>query len=360
MKNLKFSLSALIYNLTMCVLLAIVMFPFVGIIGLIPAGILFLYGCVPSNSIVNTHALNSEVIRRMFSADLQKNLYPDGEFYKNSKVDDGIAIDSESVDVPQAGAPPKVIKNPTQRPIPLRNRKDDKKSYSVDLFETEPDIVTNINQSIVSYDKRAAVLEDHISTLNQRVADEMAIRWFPTKGSNLIRTSGTANTGSKVTGMVGSRKELAYQDFIDLAALMDRMNVPDDGKRCLLIYSDQVAEIKKIPEFRDYDKTGVVGNLSTGSIGRIQNFNIYKRSVTPVVSTGLVVNPYGAAVAATDNLAVLAWHPSFVRRAEGAAEVYYDGVVRPGFGGPTMSAAVRGGGMISRLDEVGVAAIIQQ
>lgn len=301
----------------------------------------------------------SEVIRRLFSADLQKNLYPDSEFYKNSKVDSGIAIDSEGVDVPQAGAPPAVIKNPTQRPIPLRNRKDDKKSYVVDLYETEPDIVTNINQAVVTYDKRAAVLEDHISTLNQRIADELMIKWFPTKAANIIRTSGAGTSGSKVTGMTGNRKELTYQDFIDLAALMDRMKVPDDGRRCILVYTDQIAEIKKIAEFRDYDKSGIQGQFSTGAVGKIQNMNVYKRSVTPVVSTGLMVNPFGAVVSATDNLAILAWHPSFVRRAEGVAEVYYDGVVRPGYGGPTMSAAVRGGGMISRLDEVGVAAIVQ-
>ncbi len=260
--------------------------------GLVPPTLLFGLGFMPESQ-VYANCLRNEVIRRMFTADLQKNLYPSNEFYKNSKVDEGIAIDSEAVEVPQAGARPKVIKNPTQRPIPMRNRKDDKKYYSVDLYETEPDIVTNINQSLVSYDKRAAILEDHINTLNQRIADEIAIKWFPTVSTNFLRTNGGDGDGAKVAGMTGNRKELIYQDWIDLASLFDRMNIPDDGRRCAMVYSDQVAEIKRIDQFRDYDKTGIQGQFASGAVGKVQNFQIYKRSIPLVCSSGLLVNPYG-------------------------------------------------------------------
>lgn len=222
----------------------------------------------------------------------------------------------------------------------------------MDLYATEPDVVTDVNQAIVSYDKRGAILEDHSMQLNTRIADELGYIWLPTLATNFIRTSRAADPidpnkrGSMVAGMTGTRKLMTYQDFIDLASLMDRMEIPDDGNRRILIYTDQQAEIKKIAEFRDFDKTGVVGQFANGSIGKIQNMHVYKRS-RPLLydnSGNPVKKAYGSAVLPTDNIAALAWHPSFVRYAEGVVQVYYE-AKKVGYQGDMMNAAVRGGGM---------------
>jgi hypothetical protein len=53
-------------------------------------------------------------------------LYPNNEFYKNSKVDEGVAYTALSVEVPQSGLPPRVFKNPQSLPVPSRLNKDDK------------------------------------------------------------------------------------------------------------------------------------------------------------------------------------------------------------------------------------------
>lgn len=351
------NLTALFYNLAIALLFTAVAAPFMGVNSLIIGTLLFSLGFVKRTSPVGI--LRTEVITTIFSSDLQKNLYPANEFYKGAKVDTGVAINAIGIDVPQAGTPPNVVKNPTTLPIPARVRADDKKSYLVDLYATEPDIVTDVNQAIAAYDKRAAILADHSDTLNTRIADELVYLWSPSQAANIKRTSGANNTGSTAGAMTGVRKEITLQDIIDVATLMDRMNVPDDGQRRVLFYTDQIAELKKIPEFRDYDKTGIVGNLANGALGKIQNINVYKRSKAPLFTSGLVKKAVGSAIASTDFIGAIFFHPSYVRYAEGNVQVYYE-AKKVGYQGDMMNAAVRGGGMISRLDEVGVVALIQQ
>lgn len=362
MKNIKFHFHNFVYTLFVCLLIASLSIATGNWGFAIAAAVLFALACVPATNVYFPQgSLHSEVIRRIFSSELQKNLYPANEFYKTSKVDAGLGITATVVEIPQAGLPPTVIVNPEVRPIPARVRKDDKKVYEVNLYETQPDIVSDLNQAVVSYDKRAAVLEDHVNSLNTRIASEIAVAWSPTKSYALILTTGANGTGTKLAGMTGSRKEVTYQDFINLATLLDNQNVPDDGQRNILIHPSQVAELKKIAEFRDFDKTGIQGQFASGAIGKIQNFNVYKRTTVPIYALNSTTGAkaVNAVIGATDNLAILAWHPSYVRRAEGIAQVNYSGITQPGYGGPTFNAAVVGGGTISRNDEVGVAVLVQ-
>lgn len=302
----------------------------------------------------------AELIITLFSADLQKNLYPANEFYKNSKLDAGVDINCLTIQIPQAGALPAVIKNPQTLPIPARIRQDDITSYAVDMYATEPDVVTDVNQAVLSYNKRAAILEDHQNVLNTRIADELAFLWGPTLAANILRTTGTGNTGTLLTGATGLRKEITYQDIINAATLMDRMNVPDDGNRRVLLTADQIGEIKKIDQFRDYDKSGMTGQLASGAVGLIQGFQIFKRSRGLAYNVGATAKKaVGSVVATTDNQAALFWHPSFVRRAEGNVQVYYE-AKKVGYQGDMFNAALRGGGCIARLDQVGVVALVQQ
>jgi len=70
----------------------------------VAAAALFAAGFVPVKLNLGT-AFRNEVVTTIFSKELQKNLYPDNSFYKGCKVDEGVAINAETVEVPQAGAP---------------------------------------------------------------------------------------------------------------------------------------------------------------------------------------------------------------------------------------------------------------
>lgn len=359
MKSYKFSFPALVFNTIMFILLTALFVPIVGPETVYVTGGIFALGLIPSTqSYYPVGSLRSELVRTVYSADLQKNLYPDDAFYKNSKVDSGVDINAKTVTVPNAGARPEVIKNPVTLPVPARVREDAVVTYDVDQYVTPIDVVTDVNMAVLTYDKRKAIMEDHINTLNQRIADELQILWAPTLAANIIRTTGTANTGTKIGAMSGNRKEILEADLIKICTYLDLMNVPDDGRRCLLVYTEQIAELKALPSIKDFDKSGIVGQFQTGAIGRIQNMNVYKRSVPLVYSSAPAKKAYGSAIISTDNLAILAWHPDFVRRAEGVAKAYYTKDA-PGYQGDIFNTAVRGGGTISYLTQLGVVALVQ-
>ena len=59
----------------------------------------------------------AEQITKLFSKEIQENLFPVNEFYKSSKLDANVSSQFGVVQVPQAGAAPTVVKNPTSFPL---------------------------------------------------------------------------------------------------------------------------------------------------------------------------------------------------------------------------------------------------
>ena len=65
-----------------------------------------------------------------------------------------------------------------------------------------------------------------------------------------------------------------------------------------------------------------------------------------------------AATAVTDIAGAIAWHPSFVRRANGAIKTFLN-IDDPAYFGSIFSTAVRFGALIARNDNVGLVQIIE-
>lgn len=302
----------------------------------------------------------SEVLKRIFAKDIQKNLFPNNEFYQGSKVDKGVAIDATSVDIPQAGQKPESGKNPTEFPLGVTTREDDKKSYDVDLYYTKPIHVTDVNQLIVSYDKRKEILEDKVNVLNTDYADDLAQIWCPTLATHIIRTSGSAKPAT-IDGATGNRASMALADFIEVDRLMNRMEVPKKGRRVLLS-ADMYAELLTagIQGFVGAEKLSE-DLLKQGVLGRLLGFDIYVRSSVARYSNDPTPQKraVGALAQASDNDVALFYHPFFVRRAEGKLKVYaeYD---KPTWLGSVFNVSFRGGGVLPRKDEVGVVALVQK
>jgi len=303
--------------------------------------------------------LYDQQILKIFLKDLQKNLYPANEFYKASKLDASGKINGRTVSVGQAGAIPTIHVNPSSFPLPVEDREDNVLEYLVDLFATSPIHLPDEELENLPYDKRMDVLSDHVDTLNTRIADTAAVKFAPSLATNIVRTSGTGNTGSLATGATGTRKELTYADFIEAIRIMDNMDVPSEGRK-MLINSNQVAEVKRIAEFRDFDKTGIVGQLAAGSIGKIQGCDVFVRSRAALFTNAgtPVVKSVGSLAAVSDNQSILIWHPMYVRRCEGNVKNYMK-ENDPNYLGSILNASVRFGASLSRLDQKGAVAIVQ-
>lgn len=320
----------------------------------------FLLGLVQNHA---PGAVKNGVEAEEWVQDIAENLFPDNEAYLQSK-DDTPFLKGKTVHLPQSGTTPAVTVNRAVFPATAAQRTDSEETYDVDEFSTDPVHLQKTEEEVVTYEKRQSILSDHLMTLRTTIADKFANIWSPTAGAaNQVRTTGStiAALGAAQTG---NRKLVTQADLANLARILDNMDVPDDGNRVLWCDANMYNAIRNIDNFMTAEKIGAA-NIIKGQIGTIFNFRIFKRSrVTRYDNTGTPVKKaYGAANAATDNLASLAWHPSFVRRALGNADnggiIVFANEADATYYGDVFSALVRAGGRIARTDQKGVVALIE-
>lgn len=297
----------------------------------------------------------AEQITKLFSKDIQENLFPKNEFYKKSKLDANVSADWGVVQVPQAGSTPAVVKNPSSFPLTVATRTDDVLEYNVDAFATTPIHITDVNEAITNYDKRMDIIKDHVKTLNTRIADEMAYVWAVNAAANKLFTTGAAIPGAAPSA-TGNRKALTRDDLAALAVMFDKDDVASD-ERNMLISAAQYEELLKIDSFINFDYMANKPQVD-GQIGEIFGMKVFKRSRNTIYDASNDPKAVGAAAAIDDNLSILAWSDSYVRRAEGTVKLYSD-IDNPVYLGSIFNAQVRAGGTKSRTDEKGVYQLIQ-
>ena len=295
----------------------------------------------------------AEQLVKLFGKEIQKNLFPDNAFYKQSRLDGGVNVNAKTIQVPQAGGVPTVSVDPSSFPLTISQRTDDVKEYSVSLFATEPIHIEDVNLMVINYDKRSDILQDHSLVLNETIADNMAYAWGADSATSKVLTTG----GTRASSFGGAaKKAVAYSDLVNLMTKFDADNIPEEGRN-LLCSAQMYQDLLKINEFIsfDYNNNKPVVN---GSVGTILGFNVFKRSSSVSYDLNGDKKAYSDAEATTDKDSIIAWHRSFVRRAEGNIKVYAD-TNKPEYLGSIYNAAVRNGGMIGRTDEKGVYAIVQ-
>lgn len=298
----------------------------------------------------------AEQITKLFSKEIQKNLFPTNEFYKQSKLDANVSVSTGVVQIPQAGAEPTVIVNPGTFPLTAAQRTDDVKEYNVDAFATSPIHITDVNEAITNYNKRQDIIQDHVLALNTRIADQMAFVFAPTLADQKIVTTGAAGT-SLAPGATGSRKKVTREDLAKLSIMFDKDDVGME-QRNILVPAELYEELLNIDSFINFDYTNRKPVVD-GQIGEIFGMKVFKRSRSTVFDASNAKKAVGAATAISDNLAILAWSNSYVRRAEGTVKLYSK-IDDPLYLGSVFNAQVRAGGTAGRSDEKGVYALIQE
>ena len=297
----------------------------------------------------------AEQITKLFSKEIQENLFPKNEFYKRSRLDANVSADWGVVQVPQAGAVPGITKNASSFPLTAAQRTDDVKEYNVDAYNTDPILITDVNEAITNYNKRQDIIKDHTKALNTRVADEMAYLWAVTQTSQKFFTSG-ANVAAAAPSATGTRKGATRADFAKLAVAFDKDDVQSD-ERNVLISASQYEELLNIDSFINFDYMNNKPAVD-GQIGEIFGMKVFKRSRNTIFDASNDKKAVGAAGATTDNLSILAWSDSYVRRAEGTIKLFAE-IDSPLYLGSIFNGLVRAGGTIGRTDEKGVYSLIQ-
>jgi hypothetical protein len=349
------------YNLVAILLIAAVLLSIFGLgFAILVALALFLYQFIPAKATVT--GARAEVLKKLFSTDLQERLFPDNSFYNGAQFD-AAGFDVESIDIPQdEDGEAEVVVNPTILPLPISIEFDKKLNYAADLLVTKPTVVTYNNQLLVSYDKRAAKLRKHQRSLEKQIAERILYGWSPTLAAFITQTTGGTTRPASAPGATGTRKIAVEADFRKAAEVFDRADIPDDGRRRLVVPPGMKQDIWDV--MKAYGQGTDLNNFlrGEGKLGKLFSFDVYMRSVTQRYTEAAtpVKKAIGAANATTDNVAAIAFHPDFVRYIKGAVQVWMDPAPRGELaGGQSLNCGIRGGGTMSRLSELGVYAIVE-
>lgn len=303
--------------------------------------------------------------REQWLADIQENLFKDNAIINRAVNHDGF-VNYKTVHVPQAGANPTITKNLGSFPATITQRTDSELTYSMDTYYVEPiHIEAGQETAFLSYEKRMSVLNQNINTLEEALVNNALYKWAPSGATRIVETTGTGVATALAPSATGNRNAITLADILSAKAILDAENVPASGRILLLpssMYNAQLLAIQDVYQAQSYGSSA----LPSGVVNRIHGFDVMIRSTvvvydntsTPVIKSvgdnGVPTSP-----ATTDNLAALAYHPSFVAKAMGNTEVMInEGVAE--YYGSIISAFQLFGASKMRTSQVGVVAIVQQ
>lgn len=286
-----------------------------------------------------------------------ERFWKDNPFLKKAYDDSGYVLQGRIVHIPQIGAKPTVVKNRSTFPATAVRRTDTEVLYSLDEYSTDPTHIPNIDSVHLSYSKQDSVLGDHMSVLDETVADDMLIKWAG-NSTNFSTTGGpAAATVGAVGAQTGTRKAFHHKDLQKLMVMMNVANVPKDQRFIMIddnmyeYFYDSLSD-NQSRQFSEYV------NAKDGVVGRLHGFDIMTRSAVLNTASGGTVKALGAAMAATDNLASIAWHKNSVAFAIGDKKLFQD-QANPLYYGDIYSALLMAGGRVRRADGLGVYTVVQ-
>lgn len=293
----------------------------------------------------------------IFTKELQKLLFPNNAFYKNSLlIGSGADIAGRYFEIPQEVEVPESVTNPTVFPLVVGELTDDSEVVEMDLHATKPTRLGDREALETTFDKRTSILSRHASVLDLLCARTAINRWSAIDTVNaVVRTTGAAKAAS-LPGQTGNRNAIAKDDFIKANEILDRMEM--QGQRYALVGATMYSDLLRIPDFVDYQKTGNQSALLTGALGELFGIKFFKRSTAAIYSSVLTPKAVGAALAATDQEGALIWVDGAVGRVEGAVKSYIN-AGRAEYLGDIMNAAVRFGCSLMRQDKAGIVGIVQ-
>ena len=314
--------------------------------------------------------------------DIQELLYPANSILLKS-TDDSAFCHFKTVHVPNAGANAAIVKNRSLGGslAGTTQRTDNEVTYAIDSYSVDPVIVSELETYQISYDKRKSILFNSMKNLETVMANNFLYGIAPSfamAATSIFYTTGAAQgtdlayEPTATTGpATGTRKAVLMADIFNLKTALDKQNVPDDGKRVLLVPSDifnnELLQIANILQSYQLGSIGLSESVvSTGVLAKIAGFEIMVRPTTVVydmylgaVTALATINGSGIPVIYnSSSTALLAWHPESVSHAQSTIDVFYQEMVAQAYGS-LISFNVFAGSAKRRFDNKGIVALVQ-
>lgn len=144
-----------------------------------------------------------------------------------------------------------------------------------------------VNELIDGYD--AAAVPDNLVADRLDSAGYSMARTLDNDGASTLISQGTHVNLSAISAST------VYSDVVEIRKLMSKANVPNDGRRYLLVTPDTYAEMLKSEQFVKASDLGAE-LIQTGALGRMAGFTVYEWNDS------------------TANLAMIAGHPRYATR----------------------------------------------
>lgn len=144
-----------------------------------------------------------------------------------------------------------------------------------------------VNELIDSYD--AASVPDNLVADRLDSAGYSMARTLDSDGASALISQGTRVNLSSISAST------VYSEVVGIRKLMSKANVPNDGRRYLLVTPDVYAEMLKSEQFVKASDLGAE-LIQTGALGRMAGFTVYEWNDS------------------TANLAMIAGHPRYATR----------------------------------------------
>jgi hypothetical protein len=295
--------------------------------------------------------------KEIWQAVSKEQFSKDNVFLTTATNADEYVLGGKIVHIPNAGARPSVVKNRTIFPAAAVQRTDNDVSYPLDEFSSDPTHIRDAEKVELSYDKIASVLREHIATIREKSADQMAYNWAATSALNILRTTGAAIPAYLPNG-TGNRKKFTKEDLKRAFTLMNTSNVPK-AERYALLSSYMLDQLMDDPTLQSRDSSMEL-DMKNGVIMRLYGFNILERSTVLAYTQAVLpvpIDPF-AALTATSNDAILCYERSSVESAIGDVSMF-ENLNDPQYYGDIYSIAIRVGGRKRAFDGTGVVAIVQ-
>ena len=306
----------------------------------------------------------------VFASYIVEKLRKENPHFEAAVDESDFVLGGSVVHIPQAGNSPAVVKNRKTFPAVVVQRGDTSVTYPLDVYTTDPVLVSWQEAHEVSYDKTDSVLSDHVATLIEAVGDNLPYTWV--KGlkyngttfvadeipaSAKIPTTGAAAPVNPSDGQTGNRKAFTYKELQTAQAKMNKDGVPKKDRYAMLesYMHQQFLDSLSANQMAAFQATA---DLSQGICGEFAGFKIMERSTVLSFSQAGVLNVPGAALQATDNLASLCWQKRSVAKAKGDI-VPFQNESDAMYYGDILSALVKVGGRCRRASWKGIIAIVQ-
>lgn len=302
--------------------------------------------------------------------ELNKHILKANGFFKESQKDK--AVDTDTIQVNESTVMPPRGKNPQRYPLPVYTSEDTKKEYKNHTYVTHPVLITVENEALTSFNKRKNEAAKHGDGVLEDFAETIIYEWAPTLAAQQFRTTG-GNTGAIITGMTGTRKAIVKSDILACHRILDNNGVPKNGRvgLCDTLHFYELLAVTGLTEFQ---LTGLVDPWIEGDLPRRLGLSrlyvrdgatFYDNTATPVKQELVSEDAKGDTISkqsyvAASNMAMTIWHKNYVRHSLGMSRMEVTAGGAPYNGGTLLNSTLRGGGMISRIDEKGIVALIQQ